>query len=171
MQRRRPSTDVRRPSVADLENKINQPSTPLRDVGPPGPPQIVDVQESYSAVEGISLRDRFAGMSSSDRCEIIHNSFLPLDSTAYLTVGVEGTPAPTFKFYKGITEIIEGGRFKFLTDTETNTITLCMRKTKPNDEGTYKIVVSNIHGEDSAEMQLYVSGKTLAIPRACICWR
>lgn len=52
MQRRRPSTDARRLSVADLENKINQPSTPLRDVGPPGPPQIVDVQESYSAVEG-----------------------------------------------------------------------------------------------------------------------
>lgn len=52
-QRRRPSTaDIRRPSVADLENKINQPSTPLRDVGPAGPPQIVDVQESYSAVEG-----------------------------------------------------------------------------------------------------------------------
>lgn len=81
------------------------------------------------------------------------------DSTAYLTVAVEGTPAPTFKFYKGMTEIIEGGRFKFLTDSETNTITLCMRKTKPNDEGTYKIVVSNIHGEDSAEMQLYVSGE------------
>lgn len=32
-----------------------------------------------------------------------------------------------------------------------------MRKCKPNDEGKYKIVVSNIHGEDSAEMQLYVS--------------
>ncbi|XP_023314705.1 twitchin isoform X11 [Trichogramma pretiosum] len=128
--RRRPSTDARRLSVADLENKINQPSTPLRDVGNPGPPQIVDVQESYSAVE---------------------------DSTAYLTVQVEGTPAPTFKFYKGMTEIIEGGRFKFLTDSETNSITLCMRKTKPNDEGTYKIVISNIHGEDSAEMMLYVS--------------
>lgn len=56
---------------------------------------------------------------------------------------------------------MEGGRFKFLTDTETNTITLCMRKTKPNDEGTYKIVVSNIHGEDSAEMQLYVSGESI----------
>lgn len=52
VQRRRPSADVRRPSVADLENRINLPSTPLRDVGPPGPPQIVDVQESYSAVEG-----------------------------------------------------------------------------------------------------------------------
>lgn len=80
-----------------------------------------------------------------------------LDSTAYLTVGVEGSPAPTFKFYKGVSEILEGGRFKFLTDGQTNTITLCMRKCKPNDESKYKIVVSNIHGEDSAEMQLYVS--------------
>lgn len=57
-----------------------------------------------------------------------------------------------------MTEIIEGGRFKFLTDGESNTITLCMRKVKPNDEGKYKIVISNVHGEDSAEMQLYVSG-------------
>lgn len=51
-QRRRPSIDMRRPSVQDLEDKINQPSTPLRDIGEAGPPQIVDVQESYSAVEG-----------------------------------------------------------------------------------------------------------------------
>lgn len=70
---------------------------------------------------------------------------------------VEGSPAPTFKFYKGVTEINEGGRFKFLTDGDSNTVTLCIRKVKPNDEGKYKIVVSNIHGEDSAEMQMYVS--------------
>lgn len=80
-----------------------------------------------------------------------------LDQTGYITVQVEGIPPPTFKFYKGVTEIIEGGRFKFLTDGETNSITLCMRKVKPNDEGKYKIVVSNIHGEDTAEMQMYVS--------------
>lgn len=85
------------------------------------------------------------------------NQYSRSDSTGYLTVQVEGDPAPTFKFYKGVTEIIEGGRFKFLTDGETNTITLCIRKCKPNDEGKYKVVVSNIHGEDSAEMQLFVS--------------
>ncbi|XP_018789320.1 PREDICTED: twitchin isoform X17 [Bactrocera latifrons] len=129
-QRRRTSIDVRRPSVQDLEDLINKPSTPLREVGDGGPPQIIDVQESYSVVE---------------------------DSTAYMTVGVEGNPAPTFRFYKGVSEIIEGGRFKFLTDGQTNSITLCMRKCKPNDEGKYKVVVANIHGEDSAEMQLYVS--------------
>lgn len=47
---------MRRPSVQDLEDKINQPSTPLKDIGTPGPPSIVDVQESYSAVEGTVLR-------------------------------------------------------------------------------------------------------------------
>lgn len=43
---------MRRPSVSDLEDLINKPSTPLRDVGDEGPPVIVDVAESYSAVEG-----------------------------------------------------------------------------------------------------------------------
>lgn len=60
-----------------------------------------------------------------------------------------------------MTEIIEGGRFAFRTDAETNTITLLMRKSKPNDEGTYKIVISNVHGEDSGEMQLFVTGTCL----------
>jgi hypothetical protein len=36
-----------------------------------------------------------------------------------------------------------------------------MRKVKPNDESKYTITVSNEHGEDSAETQLYVSGKFL----------
>lgn len=57
-----------------------------------------------------------------------------------------------------MTEIVEGGRYKFLTDGENNLITLAIRKVKPNDEGQYKIVINNIHGEDSAELTLYVSG-------------
>jgi len=64
---------MRRPSIAELEEKIDKPSTPLKDFGAPGPPSIVDVAESYSAIE---------------------------DQTGYITIQVEGTPAPTFKFYK-----------------------------------------------------------------------
>lgn len=53
LQKRRPSIDVRRPSIADMEEKINLPSTPLKAIGEPGKAAaIVDVQESYSAVEG-----------------------------------------------------------------------------------------------------------------------
>ena len=52
IQRRRPSSDVRRPSVQDDE-LMDKASTPLRAVGPPGtPPSIVDVQQKYTAVEG-----------------------------------------------------------------------------------------------------------------------
>ena len=35
-----------------MGDRVNQPSTPLRDIGEGGPPVIVDVEESYSAVEG-----------------------------------------------------------------------------------------------------------------------
>jgi hypothetical protein len=53
---------------------------------------------------------------------------------------------------------MNGGRYKYVTDGETNTLTLCIRKTKPNDEGNYRIVVTNEHGEDTAETTLFVSG-------------
>lgn len=43
---------MRRPSLAEMEDRINQPSTPLKPCGDGGPPSIVDVAESYSAVEG-----------------------------------------------------------------------------------------------------------------------
>lgn len=36
-----------------------------------------------------------------------------------------------------------------------------MRKIKPTDEGKYQVTISNIHGEDSAETMLYVSGEFL----------
>ena len=58
-----------------------------------------------------------------------------------------------------MTEILDGGRYRFVSDGETNTMTLCIRKTKPNDEGKYKVIVTNEHGEDSAETTLFVSGK------------
>lgn len=58
---------------------------------------------------------------------------------------------------------MDGGRYKYVTDGETNTLTLCIRKTKPNDEGNYRIVVTNEHGEDTAETTLFVSGIFLII--------
>lgn len=72
---RQPATpDVHRPSLAELEDMINQPSTPLRPTGPADcPPNIIDVQENYTTV---------------------------VDANAYITVQVEGDPPPTFKFYR-----------------------------------------------------------------------
>ena len=53
---------------------------------------------------------------------------------------------------------MDGGRYRYITDNETNTLTLAIRKTKPNDEGNYRFVVTNEHGEDTAETTLFVSG-------------
>ena len=63
------------------------------------------------------------------------------------------------KYAQGITEIMDGGRYRYITDGETNTLTLAIRKTKPNDEGNYRFVVTNEHGEDTAETTLFVSGR------------
>jgi len=74
---------------------------------------------------------------------------------------VTGLTKCFFLHVQGALEIMDEGRYKYVTDGDKNILTLCIRKVKPNDEGTYKIVVSNIHGEASAECDLYVSGTFL----------
>ncbi|CAG0918476.1 unnamed protein product [Notodromas monacha] len=124
---------VRRPSISELEDRLNKPSTPLKEVGSTGPPVIVDFQEKYTATEG---------------------------ENGFITITVEGNPAPTWRVHKaGITEIHEGGRYVYLTDGESNTITLAIKKTRPADEDTYKIQVINPHGQDEVEVSLLVSGE------------
>lgn len=61
-------------------------------------------------------------------------------------------------FIQGITEILDSGRYKFITDGEHNTIALCIKKSRPEDEDDYKVIVTNKHGSDEAEMHLFVSG-------------
>lgn len=81
------------------------------------------------------------------------------EAAAYLSVQVEGNPVPQFRFYKGVSEVYEGGRYQVITDGETNTVCFCIRKAKSVDEGKYKVVAYNKHGEDSVTMSLFVSGE------------
>lgn len=55
------------------DGRVDMPSTPLQATGDGGPPVIVEFQENNSATE---------------------------NATAYLTIVVEGNPAPQFRFYK-----------------------------------------------------------------------
>lgn len=89
--------------------------------------------------------------------------FIFVGATAYLSIQVEGNPAPEFLFYKGDTEIFEGGRYKVVTDGATNYVHFCIRKAKTADEERYKIVAYNKLGEDSVSMSLFVSGKSTFI--------
>lgn len=56
-----------------------------------------------------------------------------------------------------MTPCIEGVRYKFHTDGESNTVTLCVRNAKNTDEGKYKIIFTNSHGTVSDQTQFYVS--------------
>ncbi|GBN65977.1 Twitchin, partial [Araneus ventricosus] len=133
--RRKASADMRRASVSEMEERIDKPSTPLKAIpeDEESPPSIVDYQENVTAVEG---------------------------ATAYLCVQVEGNPPPEFRFYKEGSEIFEGGRYKVVTDGETNSLYFCIRKAKTVDEGRYKIVAYNKLGEDSIEISLFVSDES-----------
>ena len=67
---------------------------PLKAIGDPGPPKIVEIQEKYGAVEGECSSNLLFLKSR------ILNSKLFVDQTACCYMFVEGNPAPTFKFYK-----------------------------------------------------------------------
>lgn len=128
--RRRSSIDIRRASAIEVE-AADRPSTPLKACGTK--PAIVDFQDNISGTE---------------------------NHTSYLTFGVEGNPVPTLRFFKGDSEIYEGGRYSIVTDGDTNTVHFCIRKSKPIDEARYKVVATNEHGEDAAYMQLFVSDES-----------
>lgn len=134
---RRGSFDMRRASSVEID-RADKPSTPLKALGDVGPPVITDHVDNVSAVE---------------------------NKTAFIQATVEGKPVPKFKFYKDGNEIFEGGRYKVVTDGETNTVYFCIRKAKSNDEGKYKIVAYNEHGEDSCNVKLFVSGKCVSLFR------
>ena len=86
---------------------------------------------------------------------------------------IEGNPAPTFKFFKGGTEITEGGRYKLISDGENNNmIMLTIAKVKATDEAEYRVYIENCHGSDEKNFMLYVSGKqNFIIKIQCLFWR
>lgn len=119
-------------------DRVDLPNTPLRPTGKAA--VIANFQDNVSGIE---------------------------QQTAYITFDVEGDPIPTLKFFKGSAEIFEGGRYKICTDGDSNTVHFAIRKAKANDEGKYKVVATNEHGEDTATIQLFISGKYLLTRTWC----
>ncbi|XP_055331451.1 twitchin-like isoform X3 [Paramacrobiotus metropolitanus] len=126
--RRRSSVDMRRQSVME---KVDVVSTPLKPVGAPGSPAVlIDAPPNVQSQE---------------------------DATAFFAVTVEGNPAPEVHWFRGIREIVNEGRCMVKTDGTTNQALLFIKKARHTDEGKYRIVASNEHGTDEAEIQLFVS--------------
>ncbi|EGT49285.1 hypothetical protein CAEBREN_29721 [Caenorhabditis brenneri] len=136
---RRSSIDMRRESVQEILEKF-QTSTPLVPSGASGSaPKIVEVPENVTVENKKKFENEFS------------------DETAILTCKVTGSPAPTFKWFKGSREVISGGRFKHITDGKEQTVALAMLKCRSQDEGPYTLTIENAHGTDSADVKLLVT--------------
>ena len=56
LQRRRGSKDAAGDEKSEWERRLDKPSVPLKAIGDPGPPKIVEIQEKYGAVEGMYIK-------------------------------------------------------------------------------------------------------------------
>uniref|UniRef100_A0A1I7XRB2 non-specific serine/threonine protein kinase n=1 Tax=Heterorhabditis bacteriophora TaxID=37862 RepID=A0A1I7XRB2_HETBA len=125
---RRSSIDMRRESVQEIMERV---STPLVPAGKKGSaPRIVEVPENVTVVE---------------------------NETAILQCKIEGDPVPVVKWFKGNREILNGGRFKHISDGETNTVSLALLKCRSQDEGPYTLSIDNGRGSDSIDIKLLVT--------------
>ena len=135
---------------------MNRDNVPLVAKGEPGPPRIVEIQEKYTAVEGTQFL--FTPCMMVFLVNLIIFSIVT-EQTACCYMFIEGNPAPSFRFTKGSINIVEGGRFRLISDGENNNmIMLAISKVKASDEAKYKLTIENCHGSDEAEFMLYVSG-------------
>lgn len=125
---RRSSIDMRRESITDILEKAQTPLKPLGKSGTPA--KILEVPESVTVME---------------------------NETAVIQVKIEGNPIPTIAWKKGLREVMSGGRFKQITDGETNTVCLAISKCRNQDDGSYNIAVKNSGGTDTADVKLLVT--------------
>ncbi|QQP35499.1 Uncharacterized protein FKW44_023746, partial [Caligus rogercresseyi] len=76
----------------------------------------------------------------------------------YVNLEIFGDPVPKVEWYKGFKDLsMEGGRFKAWTDGPSNSAVLGVEHVKQEDEGAYKCIVSNEHGESEHEFNIYVT--------------
>uniref|UniRef100_A0A0N5C6U2 non-specific serine/threonine protein kinase n=1 Tax=Strongyloides papillosus TaxID=174720 RepID=A0A0N5C6U2_STREA len=130
---RRSSVDMRRGSVSFAE-VTEKESTPLKPMGPKGcPARIIEIPENVTVSE---------------------------NDTAVFKCKIEGDPAPTFKWYKGKREIINGPRIKIMTDGKEGEITLVIGKCRSQDDGQYTLNVENKNGKDSSPSKLLVTAES-----------
>ncbi|VDO68159.1 unnamed protein product [Heligmosomoides polygyrus] len=125
---RRSSIDMRRESVQLIMDRVITPLTPSGVKGKP--PRIMEVPENVTVVE---------------------------NETAVLQCKVEGDPPPTVRWAKGNREILNGGRFRHMTDGETNTVSLALLKCRSQDDGAYTLTVENQFGSDTIDIKLLVT--------------
>uniref|UniRef100_A0A915JLD4 Uncharacterized protein n=1 Tax=Romanomermis culicivorax TaxID=13658 RepID=A0A915JLD4_ROMCU len=129
---------------------MDRVSTPLMAADNRCPAKILEIPENITCMEATVKSDKQDKIFEPD-----YQIFT--GETAILTCRVEGNPVPTFKWMKGTKELVAGGRFRHLTCTKDNSITLLMSKARSQDDGPYMVIVENELGSDTAAIKLYVT--------------
>ena len=84
----------------------------------------------------------------------------PLDviegEPATFTVKVTGNPPPVVDWFRGKEQLADEGRIEMVDNEETNTYSLTIKDTVPEDAGMYKCVAINEVGEVSSKAALAV---------------
>ena len=72
---------------------------------------------------------------------------------------VEGNPAPEVQFYKGFKDLSVEPRYKIWTDGsgENNLAILGINACRQEEEGSYKCIIKNSHGEAEFEFKYFVT--------------
>ena len=130
-QRRGSFNPERRDSKTEFDPS-DKKSTPLRAAPNEMAPRIFNYQENTQCTEG---------------------------KTAFIQFDVESNPVATLRFFKDGQEIYASGRYNLVTDGGSNTVYFCIKKSKPNDEGRYKVIATNKVGEAEAEIGLFIGGE------------
>jgi len=81
-------------------------------------------------------------------------------TNGFITFTIEGDPAPTVQWFKGFKDLsVEQSivRYKFWTNGEDGTVTLGCLEARTEDEGDYKCVLANEHGEVEYAFKFYVT--------------
>jgi hypothetical protein len=104
-------------------------STPLEPKGK-GPPKFIGPVDKHSCNEG---------------------------ENGYVAFQIEGNPVPTVEWFKGFKNLNIEPRYKFWTEGSKNQIILGVNQCRQEEEGAYKAVLTNDHGEEEYEFNFYVT--------------
>lgn len=86
------------------------------------------VDEEQCCAKELAEPNQLLAVKEQTQMHRYHSRSHVSDETAVLQCKVEGDPPPTVRWAKGNREILNGGRFRHMTDGETNTVSLALLK-------------------------------------------
>jgi len=138
--------------MGDTERKRSlTPSSDQKPEGEAGEGPVIDWENTVSTPLKPNGGGKPKFLSPSDKHATAEGE------NGFITFAVEGDPVPKVEWFKGFKDLSVESRYKMWTNGEDNTVTLGCLECRPEDEGDYKCVLSNDHGEVEYSFKFYVT--------------